>query len=124
MFYRKFHKKEMNILDIESEILGIDHTKVGGILAKRWSFAESLASIVQFHHQPNRSTEHKNLLTIVYLADLLMMQFNSSLELERLDTESLDIYLQGIGLSVDQYQELVDLIPLKVFESPSDQAMV
>ena len=54
---------------------------------------------------------------MVYLADLLMSRFNTALELERMDTKALSARLNAIGLSLERFSAVVDLIPSGVFES-------
>jgi hypothetical protein len=45
------------------------------------------------------------------------------LELERLDTEIFSARLATVGFTLDQFPEIVDLIPIKVFESAPELAL-
>lgn len=123
LFYRKLFEEENNFSEVEKEILGIDHTQVGSKLARKWSFPESLIDIIRNHHEPEKAARHLELAHVVYLADLLMCRFRSGLELERLNTEALASRMETIGLSIDKFADMVDLIPVGVFESSPEMAI-
>ena len=116
MLYREFQDRQSEIVDVENRILGMDHTRVGEILAKKWSLPASLANAIRFHHRPEEDKNNDPLTTIVYLADLLMSRFHTGLELERMGTGYLTEHLSQLDLSTGQLYDLVDLIPGKVFE--------
>ena len=120
----KFYIEENNFSEVEKEILGLDHTQVGDKLARKWSFPESLCDIIRNHHRPEKAARYLELAHVVYLADLLMSRFHSGLELERLDTESLAARMETIGLSIDKFADIVDLIPIGVFESSPEMAIL
>jgi putative nucleotidyltransferase with HDIG domain len=124
LFYRKLFEEEYNFSEAEKEILGLDHTQVGSKLARKWSFPESLRDIIRHHHAPENATRHPELAHVVYLADLLMSRFHSGLELERLNTRDLAMRMAAIGLSIDKLPEIVDLIPIGVFESSPESAIL
>lgn len=117
LFYRRLNDAGTSFSDIEKAILGINHSEIGSDLARKWSFPESLIDVIRYHHRPEEATRHLELVHTVYLADLLMARFNTGLELERLGTETLSARLKAIGLSVDRFPDIVDLIPVGVFES-------
>jgi HD-like signal output (HDOD) protein len=96
---------------------------VGSQLAERWSFPESLVDTILHHHYPENGTQNPELTHMVYIADLLMSRFHAGLELERLNTNKFISRFERIGLSISQFHEIVDLIPLKIFESSHDIAV-
>jgi putative nucleotidyltransferase with HDIG domain len=111
-FYRQLNEKERNLLEIEQEFFRTDHTQVGGELADKWRFPESLADAIRFHHAPETATRNTGLVHLVYLADLVMSRFNTRFELERMNTAQLESCLETIGLSMDQFPNVVDLVPV------------
>lgn len=115
LFYRDLMETEENILTIEKQLVGMDHTQVGSLLARQWSFPPALEHAIRHHHHPDASTEFAELAAMVYLADLLMSRFHSGLEIERMETESLDRHLETLGLTHDDFWDLVDAIPLSLF---------
>jgi putative nucleotidyltransferase with HDIG domain len=123
LFYRKLNDAGSSFSDTEKAILGIDHTEIGSELARKWSFPESLIDVIRYHHRPEDAIRHLELAHTVYLADLLMSRFNTGLELERLGTETLSARLETIGLSAKRFPDIVDLIPVGVFESSPELAL-
>ncbi len=116
MLYREFQNRQSDIIDVETRVLGMDHTRAGEMLAKKWSLPRPLSDTIRFHHRPEEHRSNDALTTIVYLADLLMSRFHIGLELERMGTDNLTNHLSRLGLSSGQINDLVDLIPGKVFE--------
>ena len=116
MLYREFQDRQSEIIDAEIRVLGMDHTRVGELLAKNWSLPAALTDAIRFHHRPEKSLKNAPLTTIVYLADLLMSRFHTGLELERMGTDNLTDHLAQLDLSTEQFYDLVDLIPGTVFE--------
>lgn len=123
MFYRNLTETDKSIIEAEREILGIDHTEVGRLLAEKWSFPASLIHVIQHHHQPEKEETYSDLAHILYLADLLITKFHPGLEIERMDEKNLDKRLQKIGLSAERLPELVDMIPPSVFLNTSETAL-
>lgn len=126
LFYRDVMEENDNILNIEQRLLGIDHTVVGSLLARKWSFPKALEKTIRFHHQPHQANVHVELSAIVYLADLLMSRFHTGLEIERMQTGSLHRHLEILGLAHDDFANIVDSMPLSVFltsESPKTNAL-
>ncbi|MCK5419004.1 MAG: HDOD domain-containing protein [Desulfobacterales bacterium] len=124
LFYRELNEEGKNFSEVEKQVLGTDHTEVGADLAQNWSFPESLVETIRYHHKPENAVKHYELVHIVYLADLLMSRFHTGLELERLDTKTLAARLETIGLSISEFPELVDHIPIKVLETSPELALI
>lgn len=111
LFYRQLYEEEKNSLEVERSIFGIDHQEAGSTLAQQWSFPESLTEVVQHHHHPENAMRHRDLVHIIYLADLLMSRFHVGLEAERLNTDNLDKRLETLGFSINSFFDIVDMIP-------------
>jgi putative nucleotidyltransferase with HDIG domain len=124
LFYRQLNEEEQNLIEVEKNILGIDHTEVGGDLACSWSFPESLVETIRYHHKPENTVQNTELVHIVYLADLLISRFNTCFELERINTETLASRLEIIGFSIDRFPHIVDLIPLRSLEGSPELAPI
>ncbi|GAB6906974.1 CheD: predicted chemoreceptor glutamine deaminase [Desulfosarcina cetonica] len=120
LLYREFQNRQTEIITVENQILGIDHTRVGALLADRWSLPRPLQNVIRFHHQPEENADGDTLTVIVYLSDLLMSRFHSGLELERINTQHIGDHLARLSLSAGQFRQLVDLIPETVFEPASE----
>lgn len=54
----------------EYEIMGFDHSKIGGLLLKKWRLPISLENSVRHHHSPHRSKDPLE-PAIIHLADIM-----------------------------------------------------
>jgi putative nucleotidyltransferase with HDIG domain len=124
LFYRQLNEESKYLIEVEKNVLGIDHTEVGSDLAHSWSLPESLAETIRYHHQPENTVQNHELVDIVYLADLLMSRFHTSLELERLNTEALASRLEALGFSIDRFPDIVDYIPVKSLELSPELTLI
>jgi HD-like signal output (HDOD) protein len=82
-----------------------------------------LAEAIRHHHVPERAEQHANLAHIVFLANFLMSCFRAGLEVEKLDAGLLASRLAAIGLTVDQFPQIVDMIPVNVFAAAPTAAI-
>ncbi|MCR4315731.1 MAG: HDOD domain-containing protein [Planctomycetes bacterium] len=57
--------------DAEREIIGANHGKIGELIAEQWKFPENLARAMGYHHQPDRSRQHRELVFLIHTADVL-----------------------------------------------------
>ncbi len=46
--------------EVEREVFGFDHARVGGLLADKWHFPEVYSRAIRFHHDPSRLSEKKS----------------------------------------------------------------
>ena len=64
-------------LEVERDLLGMDHAVLGKQLAQRWGFPEPIQNVIWLHHQANVPVESSGaatLIQIVRLADLIARQ--------------------------------------------------
>jgi putative nucleotidyltransferase with HDIG domain len=60
------------LFDLEREVLGYDHGKVGGELLKRWDFPNSLVEAITYHHQPVKADLYFAEASVIHLADFVV----------------------------------------------------
>lgn len=66
-------------LELENELLGLNHLDAGKVAAEHWKFPESLTSSIWLHHQPVFDTiypEQANLGQLIRFADVLCVSNN------------------------------------------------
>ncbi|MBI5462966.1 MAG: HDOD domain-containing protein [Gammaproteobacteria bacterium] len=56
---------------IEQELLGFDHSEVGGELMRAWHLPETLVNAIRFHHIPQQAEQHLLEASLVHLADVI-----------------------------------------------------
>jgi putative nucleotidyltransferase with HDIG domain len=70
----------------EKEVLGVDHTEIGYLIAERWNLPKSLCNVIRFHHEPEQATDAGDgkLLQLVAAANVFckMMQQDDPAEIE------------------------------------------
>ncbi len=69
---RRRKESGLDLLELEREVLGMDHAELGAIYIKKQILPEVFVEIVQFHHQPERAQHHTNIVAAVQVADLLV----------------------------------------------------
>ncbi len=72
----KVNEKDTTISfsDIESDILGFDHSEIGYYLVDKWNFPQNLTSLIRYHHKPEKAPDDtdKELIAILNVADTLV----------------------------------------------------
>jgi len=59
----------------EDQLLGIDHCKVGAMIAKKWRLGESLVETLSNHHHPDDCTENsQELVSTISLANQIAIE--------------------------------------------------
>jgi putative nucleotidyltransferase with HDIG domain len=105
---------QLPLWQVEEKLLGLDHARVGGLIAERWNFPVTLADAIHFHHMPSFARTNQKLPAIVNLAnsfaaelqptnqDLFSFQFHpESLNILRIDSgrvEKLKADMKSSGL--------------------------
>jgi putative nucleotidyltransferase with HDIG domain len=113
-FYRQLQDKP-NLMEVEEEVLGISHPAAGGLLADKWSFPESLADVIRWHHQPERSQTNGVLTHIIHVADVIMSRFHVGLNIEGINSGPIAPRLGAIGLSSDKFHDFIETLPSELF---------
>jgi len=108
LLFRNLSQETENFLSSEKKLLGITHCEVGAFLAKKWQFSNGLYQVIRHHHHPEKSEDNKDLVYIVYLADLLMEKFHTGNDLEKMQSQSMGHVLDHLGLTPADILEIID----------------
>lgn len=111
LFYKKTLLDSYDFVKLEQAALCTDHMDVGKRLAEKWGLPENLAEVIEFHHYPEKAEIDKELVHIVYVADLLSSWVLAGLEREKINTGSLKTRLAEIHLRPSQIPAIIDLVP-------------
>jgi putative nucleotidyltransferase with HDIG domain len=85
---------QMPLWQVEEKLLGIDHARLGGMMAERWNFPVVLVDAIRFHHAPSFARINQQLPAIVNLANSFAADYqptNTELFSFQLHPESLNI---------------------------------
>lgn len=64
-------ERDDDIIDIEREILGLDHAHAGGELARLWKLPEAIADAIAGHHASDQNEPENELADVVHIAEVL-----------------------------------------------------
>jgi len=53
----------------EERMFGIDHSGVGGLMAKKWNFPPVLVEAIRYHHAPSLAMDNSRLAAIINIAN-------------------------------------------------------
>ena len=61
--------KEMQRIEAEKEVLGVDHGYVGAVLLKLWNLPATITDGVMYHHDPEGAEDNKNYAVVINLGN-------------------------------------------------------
>ena len=99
----------------EFEILGFDHTQIGGMLLKKWKLPLMLEQAVGNHHQPFES-QYPLESTVVHIADLLINALRIGTSGERLVPPVIPEVWTELGLPIEIFTNIIPLIDRQIEE--------
>ena len=75
-FEKIYNRKLVNgrtLLELEVEVLGMDHAELGALFLQKQGLPQELVRIVKFHHRPDQATENLATTAAVQVADLMVL---------------------------------------------------
>ena len=64
-------KEQLPLIEVEREVLGIDHQEVGRLIAEKWTLNEAMSNAICFHHDVDAAAEeHRVRAAYVGLANM------------------------------------------------------
>ena len=99
----------------ELEMLGIDHTQIGGMLIKKWKLPMILQEALTYHHQPTLS-QHVLEASIVHVADILINALTIGTSGERFVAPLIPEVWAELGIQIDMIVRIVQLLDQQVEE--------
>jgi putative nucleotidyltransferase with HDIG domain len=72
---------DCHLIDVERNMLGIDHASVGLVLAVKWNFATAIQDAISGHHEPDNEELHP-ITHIVHVANAIVHSLDLSQSLE------------------------------------------
>jgi putative nucleotidyltransferase with HDIG domain len=99
--------KQLLLQDAETEIIGFDHAKVGGMLLKEWKLSPMFVEVASYHHKPTLARDFPEVVSIVHVADVIAnsLAYGSSGQVYVPPLN--DKAWQSIGLASDMIERIV-----------------
>lgn len=60
------------LLELETEVLGIEHTELGALYLKNHNLPDIMIETARYHHEPERAGSHSQIIAAVQIANLLV----------------------------------------------------
>lgn len=70
--HRQASPGTQELLEIENDVLGIDHAELGALYLERHRLPEVMIKSARFHHRPEEASGYETMIASVQIADLLM----------------------------------------------------
>ncbi len=100
----KANRENINVIDSEIEILGMDHQEIGKFLADKWNLPDILCDAISTHHIPSKTTGDKKFVSVIHLIDYMT-------------------YRLGIAASYWDKEFILDKNILDILNFPSEDAL-
>lgn len=68
-------KRGMSFLDAEKQVLGYTHAEAGAAIAAHWNLPAEIVDSIRYQYNPTAAEEHKRLVAIVHVGNILCMSF-------------------------------------------------
>lgn len=95
----------------ERDMLGYDHTDVGGALLAAWSFPQNLLQVICFYDRPQEAAnEHRDLVGLVHAAKHLALLIGAGVGEDGFRTALDESYLRQAGYTNAKMEELLPLV--------------
>jgi len=105
-------REDTRYVDLEMQIIGVDHQALGAALTTKWKFPRSFQYVTGHHHNPlNLAPECRWLTCIVHVADHIVTREGMGYALT-CKGEGLDqAVITELGLSIETLNELAKQLP-------------
>ncbi len=64
--------KDISMREAEEQVLGVQHSVIGGLLAKEWNLPDRLSIPIEFHHNPEEAPGFKDITAIIHVSDIII----------------------------------------------------
>ena len=106
-------EKGMSFVEAEKAVLGMDHTTLGGIIAKQWHFSPHMTYMIENHHLSNPASRNDPATATLYLADMVAMMVDTGIGVDRLAYHVYQDVFNDFSLDKQQIKSL--MITYKTF---------
>jgi HD-like signal output (HDOD) protein len=99
----------MSTLQAETEVLGVHHAELGGLIAEHWKLPDRLILGVSFHHSPEAADDV--VCDVVYLANIAAKRIGEGVVRAPSDVAADVATLARLGLTPTAWEDLVLTLP-------------
>jgi len=111
--FADFKKKTLRA--VEDELIGITHTEVGRLIAKKWNLTGETYECILHHHEPSNASENNyKLVAVTYVANGYCNLNEIGFSGDRYCGKIEDYILTSIGIREEFLDELFDTISQEI----------
>lgn len=66
---KKVTEGKLSYVELEERVIGFDHARVGGFLARAWNLPDDLVAAISFHHSPSKAQNRIELSSVIHVAN-------------------------------------------------------
>lgn len=66
---QKAQDTPLTFVELEEKVIGFDHARAGGFLARSWNLPEELVAAISFHHSLSNAQNHEELSSVIHVAN-------------------------------------------------------
>ncbi|MCP4671790.1 MAG: HDOD domain-containing protein [Desulfobacula sp.] len=97
----------LSFREAEKKIIGVDHTELGGMIAKMWKFSPKMVKIIRNHHLTDISMVKEKEIAVVYLADCICMMIGIGVGSDGLAYRFNDQAMTELGMKPDDISKII-----------------
>lgn len=103
----KVQNHQKTFLEAEKEILNFDHGQIGAKVAEKWNFPVDLVEAIAYHHVPEQAKNNPVLVSIVHIADTIVMMLGIGLGIDGLSYNFSSYALQVLNIEEHDVQQFI-----------------
>jgi len=104
--------ERITYVEAENRLLGTDHAKVGGAIARHWKFPEQIAGAIERHHDPDPQPDPVQ--DIVYIANIVAKHIGVGLGSEQMNLKASFEAPKRMGLSSFALERLCAMVVVEL----------
>ncbi|MCD4676676.1 MAG: HDOD domain-containing protein [Desulfobacula sp.] len=108
--------ENLSFREAEKKIIGVDHTELGGMIAKMWKFSPKMVKIIRHHHLTDVSMVKDKEIAVVYLADCICMMIGIGVGSDGLAYRFNDQAMKELGMKADDISKIIAQFALNMQE--------
>jgi HD-like signal output (HDOD) protein len=113
--FRKINMSQVNwqgrtFTDLEMEVFGIDHARMGAEMANHWKLPIALQKGIEFHHNPGMAGEYIQIASAVHIVDIALTMLGIGIGKDGLRYNIDPIAFEVTGWSVDRMPDLFGVV--------------
>jgi len=83
---------------VSTEIAGIDHAEIGGLVAEYWKLPATLATAIHYHHAPDLAHAHAQAVALAHISNYYCHKFEIGNSGNPVLEEPFDLSLEALGM--------------------------